>query len=361
MPKRPPVMPDLGFGDDDLEPLQHATEDAEAPAAGGPVSAPAADDPAADDSPADDLPADDLPADDPADDALEHRPTPAERVLARIGHRGFSRPRVAVSSRIFRKYRVRDPWDPDPSEPEDPIALGPVSLKLGDRRQPAPHLKPPKRKDKNKGRKARDPGSFRPRVPSASATSTRSGPTERPTPSPRPTAPTPTRSSSSTSRARGAKAEPSALAREFGATSGKQPLRKPLPVRPDIGGDGDAAAATSTPVASPAAAPPSQAPPSPQGPAPSAGGRAKRARASGGRFRMASTSVSAPVVKEIRRLDEVSAEEAAGPVTEEAPPPPRAAMPMGDSLDDLFGMAAAGGRMTLGDRKPRKPADEEEG
>lgn len=324
MPERPPVMPDLGFGDDDLP------EPAPAVAVAG-ADALAADALAADAAADDAAPAAD------ADTTLEHRRTPAERLFDRIGHRGFSRPRVAVSSRLFQRYRVTDPWDPDPSEPEDPIALGPVSLKLGDRRDPAPHLRPPERKQKAARSGARDPASFRPRgVPSAStSTDARPRPKPKPDPTPKPT-PTPP--------------SPPEPDRPFGGVSTRQPLRAPLPQRPDLAaadaGD-DATPTPPAPRAMPPVAPPPAAAPQPQG------------KGAGGRFRMKPTRVSAPVVKEVRRLDQVTAEEAAAPEAEAPAPAPRATMPMGDSLDDLFGMAAMGGRLKMERRKPAAPVADE--
>lgn len=255
-------------------------------------------------------------------DQLEARETAAERMLARIGFRGFSRPRVAVSGRIFRKYRVRDPWDPDPKQAEDPIAIGPVALKLGQRRRVAPHLAPPA-SAKKKPKKPVDPiARFRPKK----------GQQARPKPKPKPEssakaeAPTPPRSD-----------PPSELGREFGRRNTHHPLRGPLPTRPDIDHPG---ANQPRAVAGPGTPEPGQ---------PRSAGRA-----SGGRFRMKPTAVSSPVVKTVRRLDQVTAEEAAAEASAPAPAPESIRPPMpplSDGLDDLFGMAAMGGRMTLGRRK----------
>lgn len=271
-------------------------------------------------------------------DQLEARPTPAERLFDRVGHRGFSRPNVAVSGRIFAKYRVVDPWDPDPKEPEDPIALGPVSLKLGERRRVAQHLAPPAAY-KKKVKKVVDPiARYRPKPGQATRTpkpAAQAAPTPTPPPVAPPPAPRPT----------------TELGREFGARDGRQPLRKPIPMRPDMApSDGDPADDAGA-VARPAAVVPRSVP-RPKAPA------AVRDRGSGGRFRMKPTKVSAPIVKEVRRLDEVTAEEAAAPaaaVQEQAPRPPMP--PMSNGLDDLFGMAAMAGRMTLGKRREAAPEE----
>lgn len=292
-------------------------------------------------------------------DQLQARPTPAERLLARLGPRGFARPRVAVSARIFRKYRVTDPWDPDPKEVEDPIELGPVSVKLGERRKVAPHLAPPEAPKKKAPAAAVDPiAKYRPKPgtssPSpkpppatpAAAPAGKAPPAAPPTPQGPPPAP-PTRGQ-----------PPSELAREFGARDARQPLRKPLPMRPDRAPVDGAPAPAPTAADVPRSLPPVARPSSPSA-RPQAGGTA-------GRLRMQSTATSSPV--EVRRPPVALAEEAAEveevllseapPASAPAPKPPvekapaRPPMPpKGDSLDDLFGMAAMGGRMTLGRRK----------
>ncbi|MCK6507149.1 hypothetical protein L6R53_27900 [Myxococcota bacterium] len=301
-------------------------------------------------------------------DQLQARPTTAERLLARLGPRGFARPRVAVSARIFRKYRVADPWDPDPKEVEDPIELGPVSVKLGERRKVAPHLAPPEAPKKKAPAAAVDPiAKYRPKpgsgpptpkpAPAApekgAATAAKPPPAAaRPPPPPPPAPPPPGRGQ-----------PPSELAREFGARDARQPLRKPLPMRPDRapsdGAPAPAPAVADTPRSLPPVARPS-APPA----RPASGGTA-------GRLRMQSTATTSPV--EVRRPPVTLAEEQVvvdevllvGPAAEGAPEapasPPKPPVekaparppmpPKGDSLDDLFGMAAMGGRMTLGRRK----------
>jgi len=273
-------------------------------------------------------------------DELQQRPTAAERLLARLGPRGFSRPNVAVSSRIFAKYRVRDPWDPDPTAPDDPIALGPVSLKLGERRQVAGHLSPPQSKETRKPEPVDPIARFRPKPVGDERTSSRPTPS-KPTPSktaPRPAAPPPAAETPTGLPPGG----PSAMARAFGARDLRQPLRRPIPMRPDRVPEAGPQGAPPVPVATPV-------------PAPQAAGRrlpplpAAEGRGSTGRYRMQPTQTMAPVVTEVASAPETSAEPAP-PSAPEAPPRPRALPPSGDSLDDLFGMAAMGGRMTLGRR-----------
>ena len=97
-------------------------------------------------------------------------------VKASGGRRAWERPRVAISSRLYKQYRVPDPWDPESRKDSTPIGLGPVSLRLGQkRRQPAPHLKP--KEPKKPQQKTRDPFAGLPNVPKAK---------------PRPAAPKPT-------------------------------------------------------------------------------------------------------------------------------------------------------------------------
>ncbi|MCB9780168.1 MAG: hypothetical protein H6742_16495 [Alphaproteobacteria bacterium] len=267
--------------------------------------------------------------------SLRARRTPADRIVDRVGHRGFARPNVAVSGRIFRKYRVTDPWDPD-AGPEDPIELGDVGLDLGKRLEVARHLRPPDRKSTQQRRQAQaqaayDPHAFNPRgVPQAK---------KPPPPKPKDAAPPPTEIVPT-----GGEATITETA--FGNRVEKQPLRQRIPIRPDL-----ARPATDDAPATPAAAAPVQR----SVPRPPA---AASPKARAGRFRMESTSATGPSVREVRRLDEVTAEEAQkAPAAPEPPPPPRAIAPTGDSLDDLFGMAAGGDRMRLG--RSRKSSDDD--
>ena len=84
-------------------------------------------------------------ADDKAKDilhTLQRRGVVGDGVKSSVGRRAWERPRVAISSRLYRQYRVPDPWDPESKKDSTPIGLGPVSLRLGQKRRPAPHLKP---------------------------------------------------------------------------------------------------------------------------------------------------------------------------------------------------------------------------
>jgi len=96
---------------------------------------------------------------------LSHRRRLCDRLITRIGARGWCRPRVAVSSRIFKSYRLADPWDPQSRDDDrSSIALGPVSLRLGEqRREVAPHAKPkePKKKASKKRNHPRVDGARR--------------------------------------------------------------------------------------------------------------------------------------------------------------------------------------------------------
>lgn len=67
----------------------------------------------------------------------------ADRLLERVGFRAWERPRVSVSARIFKLYRLQDPFDPNSPSDQDTVGLGPVTLRLGEKkRQPAPHALP---------------------------------------------------------------------------------------------------------------------------------------------------------------------------------------------------------------------------
>ncbi|MGB0640908.1 MAG: hypothetical protein ACPGTU_16325, partial [Myxococcota bacterium] len=78
---------------------------------------------------------------------LEPRASCGSTLVLRVGRRAWERPRVAVSNRLYRLYRIADPWDPNAKGKDTPIGLGPVSLRLGaKKRQPAPHLQPKKEK-----------------------------------------------------------------------------------------------------------------------------------------------------------------------------------------------------------------------
>ncbi|MEL6347424.1 MAG: hypothetical protein AAFV53_30190, partial [Myxococcota bacterium] len=303
---------------------------------------------------------------------------------------------VATSARLFKKYRIADPWDPGSEEPALPIALGPVSLRLGEkRRQPARHLKPrdPKKKQKPRSRMP-SASQSQPSKPSSDGVNWPAGFKPPKVPQARPT------------REKGPPPPPprpnSMLAREFGAAQ-KRPLVGKLPVRPDLA----AAQKPGGPTASPSTSPPPipgprstprippprrepaamrRSPPSPPAtPAPAAPEgdaisrrppmpQRKSAPKKGGRMRMASTAViAAPVVREMPSPPPNLPESVAAPPTTipaaaaaeagDAPPKPKPASAVdrmralrqrssADSMDDLFDFAAQEGRIRLGRRKP---------
>ena len=228
-----------------------------------------------------------------------------------------------------------------------PIGLGPVSLRLGQkRRQPAPHLKP--KEPKKPQQKSRDPLAGLPNVPKAK---------------PRPAAPKPAAvkaareakaAEQSAKEARAAEVEARMRAAEAarggawrravpGETEPARGVAPALPVRPDMdeavrarleGEDGPAAEAS---------------------PSSEAG---QRSRGSSGRFRMAASRVtSAPVV---RRRVEPQADSGSESTVEEPAPPPRRPMPTGGAatMDDFFSAAAQMGRLAMPSREEPKPAVE---
>lgn len=78
---------------------------------------------------------------------LRPRRSLGDRIMARVGFRAWERPRVAVSDRIFKLYRLKDPFDPSSAGEDASVGLGPVTLRLGEnRRQPAPHAMPKEEK-----------------------------------------------------------------------------------------------------------------------------------------------------------------------------------------------------------------------
>ena len=109
---------------------------------------------------------------------LPEREALGDRLTRRVGRRGWERPDFAVPDRLYRAYKLGDPWDPADDGPRGEIPLGPVSLRLGEkRREPAPHARPPQMKQPEANeRPAVGQGGYWPRVPDA----------------PKPKAPTPT-------------------------------------------------------------------------------------------------------------------------------------------------------------------------
>lgn len=169
---------------------------------------------------------------------LKPRRRLGERTLQRVGGRGWERPNVFVSAALFKRHGVRDPWDPAGGR-EDPIKLGPVSLRLGEkRRQPARHLRPKEPKSK----KQADPLSKWRRPASSSQQTPRPAPRPAPAPAPRvakrPAPPAPGRPKA------GKAAEnkdpdafvptPDRVERGMFRNKVKRGLKGPIPVRPDL-------------------------------------------------------------------------------------------------------------------------------
>ncbi|MDP6932423.1 MAG: hypothetical protein QGG40_05875 [Myxococcota bacterium] len=263
---------------------------------------------------------------------LEPRCSRQGGLTERVGHRGWGRPKVATSRRLFERLGIADPWDPDSRD--GPVGLGSVALKLGERRQPAPHARPPAKF--GAPTKPGAPG-WRPRVPDAAPTRTPKGESRE--------SPGPPRVSRTEDSRR--------LSGEFGGT-GVQPLRAPLPVRPDLGGaDRSAVRSRSTTDPAPGAEEPAGQKEStnPPGAGSAAGGRPVR---KGGRFSARATQVQSPRVWQVPSVVEGGEE-----VAPEAPerPVPRRSLPSDGSLDDLFGVASQGGRL----KRTSGPSDETDG
>ena len=257
---------------------------------------------------------------------LEARIPVGADLTDKVGRRGWERPRVSVSPKLFVQYRVGDPWDPTAKDSQPSIGLGPVNLRLGEkRRQPAPHLKP---KAPAKPKSAGPPQDPRPRVPDA----------PKPQPKPKSTAaPALSPEARETARLAAEAAEKRRQAEAARGTSRRRtapqmtdapasrapsgPALAPLPVRPEAR---EAAQAEAQTVAASA-----------QGPD------------RGGRFRMKPAARSAaPVVREIPAAPAEPEGKEAEPA---APPRPRAAPagPVKGGLDDLFAAAAQAGRMRV--------------
>lgn len=170
-----------------------------------------------------------------------------DRLVARLGARGWSPPRFSRRGRrLYERCGVPDPWDPD--APPFDIALGDVGLAArtpgssvdpSGRRAPAPHAAPPAEKA------APAAASFRPSIPGASSKE----PTGRPAPKIGDRRPDDTAEMKKKLLAKPAPA--AAAIRE--PVRVQQPVRA-LPVRPDLAERG-------------AARDPSREPPSPAAPA----------------------------------------------------------------------------------------------
>lgn len=261
---------------------------------------------------------------------LQPRPSLGAGLTERVGRRGWERPRVSISPRLYQQYRLGDPWDPGAGREGQPIGLGPVSLRLGEkRRQPAPHLKPKGHKQKKKAQAA--PAQFRPRVPDAKPTKPKAAP--KPSAEQLQTQRLAALAAQKRAEAEAARSWPrrssaaAAAPETLAPKKSDGPALAKLPVRPEA----RAAAAASQPVSE------------------AASGRQDK----GGRLRMKSAPTSsAPVIRDIAPV-------ADAPKPQEEPSAPRAA-PTGlirGGLDDLFAAAAQAGRMRVPKRAPAPSVD----
>ena len=280
---------------------------------------------------------------------LPKRKILGHKIVRRVGRRAWERPRVAISSKLYKIYAVPDPYLPSEGARKWLIGLGPVALKLGEnRRQPAPHLRPKEPKKK---------APARPKLPNVPRAKIREE-----APKPRPKIPVPSQKESKIDpalqaalekqRSQGVKtrapqkSKSTDLAAEFGAGPQKHKLAR-LPVRPDLVRDSKQASKSA-----PTAIPPQQRSvpihrsiPKPQ------------SKSKTGRIRMKRT-VSKPTVTKTPLAPTPNQ-----PV-QKAPEPPkeikRTAAPKAPnsmSLDDLFG--AGGGdskpiRLRSNRKKPKK-------
>lgn len=222
---------------------------------------------------------------------LEHREPLGARIQARVGRRAKTGPGSARRSRLFDRLGLADPYDA--SAKERPLSIGPVALKLGEKRRVAPHARV---KDPNKKKRqaaAKDPvAKWRPKgVPKA-----------KPKAAPRP----------------------------------KAPLSKAPAPKPPV----SAQAAPETPQE--------------ELPRPSLGLPPKAKKARAGRFRMQRTPSSGPKVRAVAPKAPPPKAAAESPPPKPAEPVNRSA-PKGDlGLDDLFGMGGGEGRMRIPGRTKKK-------
>jgi len=221
---------------------------------------------------------------------LEPRPFLCQRLIDRVGRRGWERPTWGFGRKLYPRMGLADPWDPG-ARPGRELKLGPVSLKLGrERRQPAPHLRPKEPKKK----KPVDPVAKWRRPP----------PKRAPSPPP---APTP---------------QPATAAKKGPTLKGK------LPVRPDV----DAPAA-----------PPKRSLP-PVRPPGHVAGRRRSARVS-----MKPSQARSPIYRSVEKPTPVLEDRPAEP----PPKPIQRSPPRGPlGLDDLFG-GMSEGRVSMRKRKKK--------
>ena len=258
-----------------------------------------------------------------------------EDLCGRLGSRAWQRPNVAISGRLYRKYGVEDPWDPNSENKGRELGLGPVGLRLTEpRRQVAPHLKPKEPKKKKKIQAADPLAKWR----------------KKPSPSPRPDA-------SATQQKEPVPKSTPLTARENPSGQG---VRGQLPVRPDLA---DVAMAKGGPKRKPRrsveSTPRSDSAMSPSPPS------SQKSRRGGARVRMKGRHVQSPAPQVIggasdhrppARAEESSVAES----NPEAPRSPSRSIPKaGLGMDDLFGAAAEAGRLRF--RSKRSKSTEEGG
>lgn len=260
---------------------------------------------------------------------LKPRTACGSTLVLRVGRRAWERPRVAVSNRLYKLYRLADPWDPNTKGTDTPIGLGPVSLRLGaKKRQPAPHLQPKKEKKKvQKGVPDALRSKLERSVPPVARAKTEPAKSQVGRQSAKQA--DADRAAEVAARMKAAEQARSWPRRTTSSTDTQPNIRAPaLPVRPDI----DVARQE---VAEVEASPKQRT-------------KMDRVLKRGGRFRMKPTETSrAPVV---RSVASTSGREPSPVDTEEtsAPPPRTRVMPsLGGGMDDLFGAAAQLGRVSM--------------
>lgn len=276
---------------------------------------------------------------------LSIRSVCGDRVQDRIGRRAWSRPRVAVSGRLYKQYRVPDPWDPEARAESTPIGLGPVSLRLGEkRREPAPHLKPRPPKEKKKSLAERARSAPRPPAP----------PKPKPVSNPPMSAAPDAKAVDSKKAAELARAE--AVAERMRAAEAAR--GKWVRAAPDENerGASNAVSVPLRPDASDAVVAKKRA----QQPSPREADR-RADRSDGGRFRMKPQAVtSAPVVTHQTASPEARSPESP-PETKPQPPPRARSMPSASSgsMDDMFAAAAQMGRLSLRREEETETSDDD--
>ena len=226
-----------------------------------------------------------------ARDCLDELPTrraAGEGLLDRVNRRARKGPSW---SRVFERLGVPDPYDSDAQDL--PVGLGPVGVKLADRRRPAPHAKLPKHHEA--------PEPPRPKQPEGRPQPVRRAEAPKPPPPPPAAAPPPVASPSS-----------SPPAPNPGDPAGEDPVlperKREVPLLP--------------------------------------GPNVAHKKSKTGRVRLGPrTKSTGPRVKEFPKPDEVLGAESVE--VAEVPEPEVSRAPPGPDLglDDLFGFSGGGGRM----------------